>query len=109
MLRHIKTTRPCYKANVEAIDGGTIRAICDSLPKTQADYDMYDCVIVVVNMNQAKGGKVWRDDSDQGVELMRRASPCAAISGRWSSSAATASSGTCRRPRPKSGTTACPR
>jgi hypothetical protein len=57
----------------ESICGGTIRDICNSLPTSQAAYDFYDCVIVVVNMNQVKGkkGKVWQDDSDQGVEFMR--------------------------------------
>ena len=73
MFPHIRTVHPYYQVHGETISGGTIRDICNSLPTTQADYDSYDCVIIVVNMNQEKGkkGKVWQDDSDQGVEFMR--------------------------------------
>jgi hypothetical protein len=71
MFDHIKHVHPYYQINGKAINGATIRTIYDDLPKTQEDYDKYDCVVIVVNLNQAKGGKVYRADSDQGVEFMR--------------------------------------
>jgi hypothetical protein len=73
MFRHIKNVHPHYQVFGETISGGTVRDICNSLPTTQAEYDLYDCVIVVVNMNQEPGNKakIWQDDSDVGVEFMK--------------------------------------
>ena len=59
MFRHIRDLHSYYDVQGECICGGTVRDICNSLPSSQAAYDSYDCVVVVVNMNQEKGkGKV---------------------------------------------------
>ena len=74
MFHHIHTTHPYYQIVGKTHCGGTVRDICNSLPSRQEDYDKYDCVIIVVNMNldpSKKGSKVWQDDSDLGVDFMQ--------------------------------------
>ncbi len=83
MIEHIKWVHPYYKIDGRALNGATIRTIYDDLPKAQEAYDKYDCVIIVVNLNQAKAGGANRTASDRGSRSWGIAFPLRRFSRSW--------------------------
>ena len=102
MFRHINDKHHYYKVVGKVLGGATVGDLCDYLPSSPEDHEMYDCVIIVTNFNHkgVKGSKIWEDNSDVGVQFMKLCLKLRLTRGRLSSRRPLARCGSYHLPQP---------